>query len=76
MIACWKWGGCWSSGSGIRGLNDSLNVRMLFEVKETNGLDYSETTRGAYFNEGELRAANTTGQSRCSPPVVAFHLRH
>ena len=23
-----------------------------------NGLDYSETTRGAYFNEGELRAAN------------------
>ena len=24
-----------------------------------NGLDYSETTRGAYFNEGELRAANT-----------------
>ena len=31
-------GGCWSGGSGSRGLNDSLNVRMLFIVKETNGL--------------------------------------
>jgi hypothetical protein len=31
-------GGWWSGGGGIRELNDSLNVRMLFEVKETNGL--------------------------------------
>jgi hypothetical protein len=30
--------GWWSGGGGIRELNDSLNVRMLFKVKETNGL--------------------------------------
>ena len=29
--------------------------------RTSNGLDYSETTRGAYFNEGELRAANRFG---------------
>ena len=36
MIACWKWGGCWSSGSGIRGLNDSLNVREGILEKDEN----------------------------------------
>ena len=26
-------GGCWSGVSGSRGLNDSLNVRMLMEIQ-------------------------------------------